>query len=245
MIIVNSGGYKTGSTWLSNIISATTPKVSRLEIPSVDRADLDPSIVCPQKHREILASVLAYREVSSSKLLLKIHCYGRGKSALKALAPHDDLYFVSIERNLRDILVSRYYHELNGGKEFLDFSDFMERSGRGLVFESISIRSFWRRMRNYYPARVHIVSYEQLHADYLTEVSALMAFLNVEDWSEEDALKVRSLSANKKRFQREWMADNFYRKGIVGDSKNHFRTQDEFRLRAHVLSAYCRLFFEQ
>lgn len=227
MIIVNAGAYKSGSTWVNNILSATLPRGEPVEM--VENFDpLPDPLICPTS--DALARAIASAE-RPGRSVIKAHLWSQSPAGLSALEPSSSLRFINIERDLRDTLVSRWHHEVSAGRAdgasgrfetYEKFEQFVREKGNKMATELVGYRAFWRAMKRRHPDHVLIVEYERLHSNYLDTVQELTAFCGADGFSDADALSVQSLADNKARFQKQWMPESFYRKGIIGDWRSHF-----------------------
>lgn len=134
---------------------------------------------------------------------------------------------VHIIRDGRDVCVSGWFHNLR-----LNNPEFRRRFPDFASYVAYTTENHWapyiqrsRRFGNAFPDRYHELRYERLHADPEASVGALLGFLGVDDGKDAvaaclDAGAFERLSGGRK--QGEADAGSFYRKGVVGDWREHF-----------------------
>jgi len=135
---------------------------------------------------------------------------------------NEDVFVFDIERDPKDVVVSNYYHDKFRNGYVGDFSKYYWQSGRYVVDQLSSYHDMWRNAG----PRSYVSSYERLQDDFSAEVIAIANILGV-SLSEEDVeqLKVRtSLSSLRTEYKKDerYQGEKFFRKGEVGDWKNHF-----------------------
>ena len=152
----------------------------------------------------------------------------------------DTCKVIFVNRNIKDACVSMYYHMLRRQKDNFDskFSDFAEEVFRaGLCpLGVVSGPSYFAMLKSQYLRMDHpnmlVLWYENMKKDqrkmvvdiknhikydiYEEQIAALTEFMKFENYQ-------KSSSMNKDRDTgKETEGIKFVRKGIVGDSKNHF-----------------------
>lgn len=223
MLVICNGAYKSGSTWLFNI--ATT--LSRFDFPPEpyrNKAWRNPSID-PVKLGDFLRSV----DITGRNYISKQHLSAPPERDL--ILGTADVRVLDIERDLRDVLVSAYYHHRRDGRFVGSFEDFYWTEGRLIAHQVQCYHALWRGREE----RVFVASYERLHADFAGEVERLAAFLGLEvapgclqsvrAETTIDRLRAKYGEADKPAEQQ------FFRKGVVGSWQDHFtpRLLDDLR----------------
>jgi hypothetical protein len=131
---------------------------------------------------------------------------------------HDRVLVLDITRNVRDAVVSAYYHFRRKEHLTADFATFYWRWGRILASNIITYHNVW----DLHHSRVYVSSYEALKVDFSAEAQRIGCFLGF-DLSPEDIRSIREethLSRLRDRYGEH--ERDFFRKGIVGDWRNHF-----------------------
>jgi hypothetical protein len=210
MLIVCNGAFKSGSTWLYNIVRDLTggeaPPAEFLNPewrnPSIDPAKLD-----------ALLAVLK----PSDNFVVKNHFNTREQR--DALLARPAVRVLNITRDLRDMSVSAYYHvrRVNGYEG--DFARYYWETGRATMLSVDRYHRLWR-IRS---PKVYTASYERLHSDFAGQVREIAAFLGVPA-TEEQIARLQgetSLNALRQRYGEAEAGNQFFRKGVVGDWQNH------------------------
>lgn len=218
MLVICNGAIKSGSTWLFNILT----KLVSLEYPSAEyltnRSDKHPCIV-PDKLTEFIAQV----DIFSENYITKNHLDGNKYSSI--LMQHKDVYVIDIKRDIRDVIVSNYYHDCfrNGYK--YEFEKYYWDEGRALAHKLNSYHKSWDSYGNNY----YLSKYENLHNSFEKEVASIAEVLGLSVGIDKIGLikeqtsiiKLRKEYKTTPRFE----GEKFFRKGEIGDWKNHFSDQ--------------------
>jgi hypothetical protein len=216
MLIVCNGAAKSGSTWLYNIVDRLLP----CEWPPKD------VLTSSRKHPTIkpvrLADYLALGHHHHRRVITKTH-YGRAEQRSLLLAD-PAVRVIDMERNLYDVIVSTYY-DAKGRNGFRgSFARFYWYEGRTQADYLLRYHRLWG---DGHP-QVCVTSFEALKADFAGEVAKIAAFLGIEVTPARVAEieQETSLHTLRDRYKDEPLyadAKNpFFRKGEVGDWKNHF-----------------------
>jgi hypothetical protein len=232
MLIVGNGTFKSGSTWVLNIIQ----KMGEFLPPPA--AYQNPGWKEPSIDRTKLADFLKRIDYTSTNYLVKNH-FGK-LSERDLLVGRPDVYIVNIHRDVRDVVVSAYYyyHKIN----FIDdvpFEKFYWSMGRQ-VTNNVSV---YNQRWNVDAPNIHTLSYEALLADFMGEIRKISAFLNL-SLSEQDMDDIRQATSMESLQQKYGESSlptekRFFRKGIIGDWQNHLderMLQDIERIQRQPLS---------
>ena len=210
MLIVCNGAFKSGSTWLYNIVRELTGG----DAPPAEY--LNPAWRHPSIDSAKLAALLAALKPSDC-FVVKNHFNTREQR--DALLAHPDVRVLNITRDLRDMIVSSYYHVRRVKGYDGDFARYYWETGRATMLSVDRYHRLWR-MRS---PHVYTASYERLHADFTGQVREIAAFLGVKT-TDEQLAQLRgetSLDALRQRYGEAESGDKFFRKGVVGDWQNH------------------------
>lgn len=210
MLIVCNGAFKSGSTWLYNIVRELTGG----EAPPAEY--LNPEWRNPSIDPAMLHTLLAALK-PSDHFVVKNHFNTREQR--DALLAHPDVRVLNITRDLRDMSVSAYYHarRINGYDG--DFTRYYWETGRATLLSVDRYHRLWK-VRS---PQVYTASYERLHNDFEGQVRDIAAFLGVTvtDGQIADLQRETSLNALRQRYGETEANDKFFRKGVVGDWQNH------------------------
>lgn len=234
MIILNVSSYKTGGTWLQNILNVGTinhPLVVNSDKLGEINADkeyfhLPIQFGSPENFKKLNHSIGLSKLEIEINILDKVHFYSN-KNDLTAMLADSGIQFIYMERDYRDVIVSRFYHELVGNKTTNDFTDFFTNKGKKFLTEAYNYNKFWFELKEHSP-NVLQIKYEDLKNSYNKELGRLNEFLGDTVFDVEKVLHLNNINNNRKFHTSEWMSvfssagGDFYRKGIVGDYKNYF-----------------------
>ena len=215
MLIICNGAIKSGSTWLYNIlvqlVDCEYPDASYL----TGRSDKSPCI-----KPELLHDFLQNEDYQERNYISKNHL--SSSNYRQIVASNDMVYVFDIERDPRDVVVSNYYHDSFRNDYEGSFEEYYWSRGRYVAAELSSYHDLWR---NGSP-RFYISSYEGLHQNFSDEVRKIAAIMGISPSDEFiDELRSRtSLTTLRREYKddKRYQGKKFFRKGEVGDWKNHF-----------------------
>lgn len=215
MLVVANGAFKSGSTWLQGIVQQMAPFEA---IPDAFRSPFHRQ---PWLYGPRIEAFLASGVHESRDFVTKGHVYRRRqRDAL--LGGGAAVRILDIHRDLRDVVVSHYYHFLRERSVEWTFGTYYWRVGRYKAFQVIEFHRAWKD-----PApNVYVSSYERLKEDFADEVRRIGAFLGI-DLDSAEVERIREATSLRSMQQRRGEQDldeskRFFRKGAVGDWRNHF-----------------------
>jgi hypothetical protein len=141
------------------------------------------------------------------------------------LLSHEDVFVLDIERDIRDVVVSAYYHFRRMENFDMSFETFYWEREREVARSVINHHLLWRVNS----PKVYVSSYERLKLDFNLEVKRIGEFLGF-DLSEQEIERIKRETAIEtlKKKSGKWNAKTgrsgsgpLYRKGIIGDWQNH------------------------
>ena len=204
MLIVNNGAFKTGSTWLDRIVRhIVRPK------PIPDRFQ-NPGWVHQSIAPELFEQFLSEVDATEADYVSKNHI--RDGKIREVLLAQEHVRVLNITRDIRDTLVSAYYHDQRHGHASGEIADYWQDLGRRRVQQILQHHRLW----NTGHSQVFVTSYEGLQASFPAHVEALATFLGVSDV--DPARLAEATSFSRMRRSR---PGSHMRKGIVGDWRNH------------------------
>ncbi|MDZ7829177.1 MAG: sulfotransferase domain-containing protein [Halofilum sp. (in: g-proteobacteria)] len=146
------------------------------------------------------------------------------------------MFVFDIERDVRDVVVSSYYDMRNRHGYTGSFARYYWREGR---FTADWVSRYHALWRNAGP-RFCMVSYEGLHEDFASEIERIAEVLGLSPDPKriEQLRQQTSIGSLRKRYEDQplYQGDRFFRKGVVGDWRNHFdaaMTRDIEHIEAH------------
>jgi sulfotransferase family protein len=207
MLIVSNGAFKSGSTWLDRIVNQL---VRSRPIP---REFQNPRWVHQSVTPELFERFLDEVDVSAADYLSKNHI--RDERLRAVLLAHEQVRVLNVTRDLRDVLVSAYFHDRREGRADGEIAEYWDGLGRRRIQQVITHHRLW----NTGHAQVFVTSYEALQASFGAQVEALAAFLGVEGVNVDDVAAATDFE--RMRGPATGNGERFHRKGIVGDWQNH------------------------
>jgi hypothetical protein len=131
------------------------------------------------------------------------------------------VFVLDIERDLRDVVVSAYYHHVRLGRFLGSFGDSYWIEGRLIADRVTRYHPVWQQES---PKDVLCASYEALHADFGCEVGRIAGFLGLE-LPQERLERVRERTSleriRERRKEAKGNRPRFYRKGQTGEWQTH------------------------
>lgn len=214
MLIIANGTMKSGSTWLFNIAREMT------DYPPVPEQYLsdwrNPSI-----EDDKLETVLKELDIRNNNFLVKNHFAAIHQRDL--LLANQDVRIININRDLRDTIVSGYYHYLRKENAEISFEEYYYGQGQTFVRANIHYRKIWDNISN---PNYWLTTYTALHHDFAPTVYSLGEFLNISlsEGDIEQLHKKTSLKELRKKYDEVDVEPEkrFFRKGEIGDWENHF-----------------------
>jgi hypothetical protein len=217
VLIVCNGAAKSGSTWLYSIIQ----NITEFEWPNSEFISRSNS-----KHPTIkenrLAEYLELDEFERRDVISKNH-YGK-QDHRDLLLSKSSTRILDISRDTRDVIVSSYYDECRRNGFSGSFGDYYWETGRLLVDKLGRYHQVWATPH----PQILVSSYESLKTQFDAEVSRIATFLGVDLDGEDlaridEATNIESLRQSYKDDAQYNTTENpFFRKGEIGDWKNHF-----------------------
>ncbi|MGQ0591190.1 MAG: sulfotransferase domain-containing protein [Gammaproteobacteria bacterium] len=215
MLVLANGAFKSGSTWLYYAVGRLTgfpPPPDEFRNPRWLNSSIDP---------EKLADVLARLDYHAGDYMTKTH-FGKPEQRDLILS-YDDVYVLNIKRDMRDVVVSAYYHECRNAGYEGSFQDFYGERGREVAQKVADYHEVW----SLESSRVHTSSFERMLEDGADELRRIGSFLGIHttDGGIGEILKVLQIDHIRKATGQEHDQIPFFRKGVAGDWKNHFTAE--------------------
>jgi hypothetical protein len=220
VIVVANGAQKSGSTWLFHIAREMTGYGPP---PAQYAARNWTSRPVYGVHPPLLAAFLEDAGSGPAKFLIKNHFGGRADREL--LLRHPQVRVLNIQRDIRDVIVSAFYHRhgvegVRDSERYADFKSYYWQAGRNGALRVLDYQIVWEVRSSRYLR----VAYDDLQADVGAEVRRIGDFLGM-SLASEDIRRIQ-LATTPEAVMERYGAANFdlnrFRKGVSGDWKNHF-----------------------
>jgi hypothetical protein len=211
-LILANGAFKSGSTWLREIVRHA------YAFEPIPPAYADRK----WDHWISRSSIGAFLSDPGfpGPCLSKSHLFRQ--SDIAAIKDLSGLGIINISRDIRDAVVSAYYHYIRQRNSKWTFKQWYWRMGRMKAVEILEYQNNW----NFPAANVLQLRFEALKADFEGEAGRILDFIGVRrDPAVIDHIRKMSSIENMRAKRNESDVDEsrrFFRKGIVGDWKNHF-----------------------
>jgi hypothetical protein len=231
MLIICNGVFKSGSTWLHAIIVEVLKinKINLTDVPSKYTNNIDsPTTIVESK----FAKFLDNENYIKGHYITKSHYY-LDKTIMKDYDSYT--YFFFVERDVRDAVVSHYYHLKKKFPLIRGFGSYYYFIGRLKAFE---ILEFNRRYEEGF-GKDNFFKYSDIKNNFEAVVLKLSSILNLKDLSEEEIKIIKkNTSITKMRNDLSLGKTKYYstvsgnregviRKGIVGDWVNYFSIRQQ------------------
>jgi hypothetical protein len=231
MLIICNGVFKSGSTWLHAIILEILKinKINLTDVPSKYTNNIDsPTTIVESK----LFKFLDNENYIESYYITKSHYY-----LMKTMMRDYDsnIHFFFVERDIRDALVSHYYHLKKKYTFISGFNMYYLFIGRFKAFEILNFnRKYIRAFGN-----DNFFKYSDLKNNFEAVVLKISSILNLKDLSEEEIKIIKTqTSITKMRNDLSLGKTKYYstvsenregviRKGIIGDWVNYFSIRQQ------------------
>ena len=212
MLVLANGAFKSGSTWLYVTIQRLTgfpPTPEEFRNPNWRNHSIDPNK---------LADALANVDYHTNNYIVKTH-FGKPEERDLILSC-TDVYVLNIKRDIRDVVVSAYYHEIRNLNYDGSFEEFYWQHGKKIARQVSDYHAVWSLQS----PRIVTSSYERMLEDFGKEFRKVSAFLGFDPTDEtiEEIQAFFQIGRIRELCKEENERISFFRKGVAGDWKNHF-----------------------
>ena len=213
-LILSNGNFKSGSTWITAIINELIKQEDN-EFPVDYRSPKHKNWIHRYKIRDF---ILSNKFLSYPSWVSKTHIYN--PNIIRVILKYQrNIKVVNIERDLKDVLVSHYFHLLNSGKITEGFRNYFNNLGKYKAIQYIQYNKAWSQFDFCLNLK-----YEDVKNSTAEAIEQIAEYLEVKKINidniilETDIENLRSNYKSKKLNEEKW----FFRKGIVGDWKSYF-----------------------
>ena len=184
MLIICNGAFKSGSSWLHAILVELTivKKLNLQKVPEKYTNDINsPTTIIESR----LCKFLNDESYKTENFLTKAHFFK--ESTLKNQYP-PEVKMLFIERDMRDAIVSHYFHIRNKYRFKISFVLYYYFLGRYKVYE---ISLFNNRCRKYM-GEENFFHFEDLISNFRDTVRAMSKILGINEISHEEIDRIRN-----------------------------------------------------
>lgn len=229
MLIICNGAFKSGSSWLHAILVelSIVKKLDLQKVPSKYTNDVNsPTTIIESK----LAEFLLIEDFESNNFLTKSHFFK--KKTLKRQYK-ENVKFLFIERDMKDAIVSHYFHIQNKYRNKISFPMYYFFIGRYKAFE---ISLFNYRCKKFMGDE-NFFHYSDLINNFEKTLQKIATCLEVTDLSDEELDRIKEqttldkLREELKKGNVSYYPTNrddnwkLFREGKVGSWRKHFNAR--------------------
>jgi hypothetical protein len=208
MWLIANGAPKSGSTWLFQLCEATGC-FSPLPGSDLDAGWSNSSV----KDDKVAASIELLAD-SGRRHVTKQHWtagIAKEEPAVAAILAHPNIRMLNIVRDLRDMIVSRYHHDVNGKRFSGSISEFLPGNASKYIRQYVLYQKYWIETPFRSPDNYYLTSYEYLTCDPAVATDGLFDFIG---GIPTDA-RARSVEANRFEKKSAGTGSRFFRKGKI------------------------------
>lgn len=213
MLIVLNGAPKSGSTWLVLIVQAMN-LFERIP-PKYQNQNWINSSIAPDQ----ISNLIEQCNYHDRNYFCKQHWVNSGEVKATNMLANADIKMINIIRDIRDVLVSRYFHDLRLNKTAEeDINDYYWSSGKNNMIWYMKYHTSWHGPE--VKLQPFLCSYKRLHRDFLGQMKELVAYLELQDKiTSEEIARIKEATSIRNRKSKG--KGKFFRKGVTGDWQNH------------------------
>ena len=230
MLILCNGAFKSGSSWLHAILVELTivKKINLQKVPLKYTNDINsPTTIIESQ----LSSFLINEDFTTNNYLTKSHFFK--KKTLKEKYS-EEVVFLFIERDMRDAIVSHYFHVKNKYSSKISFSMYYSFIGRYKAYE---ISLFNKRCKQYM-GEENFFHFSELVSDFESTVIKIAKVIGIDNISEEEISQVKEQTTLDKlreelkkgniTYYPTNKTDNWklFREGKVGSWRKYFKIRE-------------------
>tara|TARA_B100000795_G_scaffold235065_1_gene194543 strand:- start:574 stop:1368 length:795 start_codon:yes stop_codon:yes gene_type:complete len=226
MLIICNGAFKSGSSWLHAILVelAIVKKINIKKTPAKYTNDINsPTTIIESQLQEFIDA----ENFLVNNYLTKAHFF---KQSTLEKSYFDNVKFLFIERDIRDAIVSHYYHVNNKYRFDISFFLYYSLLGRYKAYE---IGLFNNRCKQYM-GEDNFFNYADLITNFSDTIKKVAKVIEIDNLSVRDIMRVKEQTSLVKlreglkrgdlRYYPSKKNDNWklFRKGEVGGWKKYF-----------------------
>ncbi len=230
MLVICNGTFKSGSSWLHAIILEIF-RVKNKPIKKIP-CQYNPNLNSPTRILEKkLFDFLKFEDFNTNHYVTKSHYFSE-KVLNKTYS--DNVKFIFIQRDIKDAIVSHYYHVKQYRYPNISFEKYFRFIGK---FKAYEISLFNLRSKKYFKSDL-IFSYSNIKNDFDNTVINLCKILGLKELSKEEILKIKENTSllnmrnaakeGKNNYYPELGVQNYkmFRKGSIGEWKKYYNKKN-------------------
>jgi Sulfotransferase domain len=226
MLVICNGAFKSGSTWMHALVSSIM-QIRAISLTPVPQAYSSGNSKVSLIAESQLERFVQTEDIAHNNYLTKAHFFK--ETTLERSYPKE-VVFIFIERDIRDAIVSHYYHFMANNNLNISFRLYYWLIGRYKAYE---ISLFNHRCRLYF-GDSNFFCYEEMKADVAVAIQRLCNILGVAQLTEAETQAViaeTSLDAMREKAKAGKIIyyhsaggrhSEMFRKGAIGEYKDHF-----------------------
>lgn len=247
MLIICNGTFKSGSSWLHAIV------IEILKIKSISISDVpniyNLNLTSPTRILERnLPGFIEKEDFISKTYVTKSHYFRLETLSYKY---SNSVVFLFIERDLKDAIVSHYFHFRNYRINKISFSIYFWLIG---VFKAYEIYVFNERSKNKFPEENYF-TFEGFKNNFSDDVNRLTQLLGFDTLSDDELLEIKDSTSleymkrqaflGKNKYYPELKKDSYklFRSGKIGEWKDFFSKRQLFFIEK-ILKGYTPFFIK-
>lgn len=213
MLLILNGAPKGGSTWLVLIVQAMG-SFKRIPEEYQDEQWSNSSI-----REDKIADFIDSFDYKHQNYFCKQHWVNEGDLAELNLLTVPNLKMVNIIRDVRDVLVSRYFHDLRLNlTKAENIEDYYVAVGKKNMQQYMEYHISWHSYQR--TLQPFLCSYERFHENFSEQLQELVNYLGLSKTiGDREIAEIEAKTSFSSR--KETGKGKFFRKGIVGDWENH------------------------
>ncbi len=231
MLIICNGIFKSGSTWLHAVVLEII-KMNNIQLTDVPyfytNNTSSPTTIIESKLKYFLLT----EDYINKHYITKSHYYL--SSTLKAKYD-ENIFFLFVERDVRDAVVSHFYHLNKKYKIFNNFNFYYYTLGRFKAYEILFLNNEYKKAFG----TSSFFEYSQMKHDFKSVVHKLSSILKLKTLTQREIETIKkNTSINKMRNDLLMGTSKYYstvkknrekliRKGEIGDWKNYFSKKQQ------------------
>tara|TARA_B110000879_G_scaffold194377_1_gene262123 strand:+ start:19 stop:813 length:795 start_codon:yes stop_codon:yes gene_type:complete len=250
MLIICNGAFKSGSSWLHAILVELTivKKLNLKKVPIKYTNDINsPTTIIESR----LQDFLFYEDYKTENYLTKAHFF---KISTLRKEYSNDIRMLFIERNMRDAVVSHYFHIRNKYRFKISFVLYYYFLGRYKAYE---IGIFNDRCKEFMGAE-RFFNFEDLISNFEDTIRGIAKVLDINEISNKEIATIKketSLDKLREELKKGNISyypskrkDNWklFREGKVNSWKNHFndnQIKDIEKIESGFFSIFSRIIY--